>query len=176
MLNGFANLNNFREEFRLINDNVQGVCNTRKFQKHCFGKYHTWFSRYVPSFRKIYALHFPFTRVRLSTERVRPFICLPTQEILRGLWTDFFNIWNWVFLMTLVDILRFSFQRRWNNIKCVCEAPHDGGLLLDIFTTLFLKLPTLRNKVLPPSSGPLNSVKWNLKLPQQYVLSKRRNI
>jgi hypothetical protein len=45
-------------------------------------------------FGKKYALPFPFFRVRLSTERVRPFICLPTQETLRGLWTDFFNILN----------------------------------------------------------------------------------
>ena len=74
--------------------------------------------------KKIYALHFPFICFLLSTERVRPFISLPSQETLRGLWTDFFNIWNWVFLMTLVDILWFLFQRRLNNIQCVWRPAH----------------------------------------------------
>lgn len=171
-----ASLGNFREEFHLINDTVQGVCNTRKFQKHCFWKYHTWFSGYVPSFRKNMRLIFPlFAFAFLQSGSIRSSVCLRKKHS-EGCGRIFFNIWDWVFLMTLVDILRFLFQRRWNNIKCVCEDLQDVVLLLDVFTTWCLKFPMLISKALPPSSGQLNSVKWNLKWQKQYVLSKRRKI
>ena len=111
--------------------------------------------RFRKNMLSIFAL---FVFAFLQNGPALPSVCL-REKHFRGPWAYFFNIRNWIFLMTMVDIYGFYSKEDENNI----EGVHDGGLILDVFTTLCLKFPKLRNKALPPSSGRLNSVKWKFR-------------
>ena len=159
MRNGSASLGNFREEFHLINDPVQGVCNTRKFQNHWFEIYRTWFPGYVPTFRKkicaLFALYSrsPFYRAGPSVHLSA--YARNTPRTVDG----FFKYMNWVFLMTLVDILRFLSQRRWNNM-CINKIQQDATVCRCLFTAKLLYMFRLSIAPIIRITSKFNSSFW----------------